>query len=1162
MSGGTGTDIQDWLAEIGLEKYADVFARHEITVGVLAHLTEPDIDRLALPTGPRRQLIDAIRALGDANRGKPTVLAPDPSLAPPVRTQGAERSHITVMFCDLVGSTELSERLDPEELRVLVTCFREESGKVVVRYGGQVAQYVGDGLMAYFGWPTASENNAESSVRAALEIVGAVKVVRADPPLRVRIGVATGTVVVGPLSLGNDSEARLAIGETPNLAKRLQELAAPDTVVIAPHTRKLVGNTFDLTDIGTHLVKGIDGPVSAWRVLCVGDAPSRFEARRSRQLTPLIGRAEEIGLLLDRRQIASEGKGRAVLLSGEAGIGKSRVLSEFRERIEAQDVQTLRFQCSPYHVNHALWPSIDSFERTLKYERNELAKTKLEKLEGLFVGEFGRPLSDVRFIASLLSIPCDERHGSLAITPQKRKDETIRTLVEFAEAAARKRSTVVLFEDMQWADATTLEVLDLLVERVNRLPLLMVLTHRPDFQNRWAGNDHVEALNLTKLTRSQSGVMVSRLAENKALPGDLVQQILTKTEGVPLFVEELTMSILESGQLNDAGDRYEYVGPSRVISVPETLSDSLMARLDRDKAVKEIAQIGAAIGREFSYDLISAVAIRSTNKTDSRSRADVQDMLKRLTESGLAFRRGAIPAATFTFKHALVQDAAYGSLLKSDRRKLHTKIAQQIEENFSNIKNNEPEVLAHHYTRAGMFEQGAAYWIKAGQSAIGRRALREALAHLGAAYAMGESGEAEERRNGDTKDEGEKRTGLGVVKLLPASEARDRLELDCRVALSTALEALEGWASPKLPKVLEPARPLAISTRHPKHLARTLWGLWVQLMSIGPVAESLVWAEELLNAGREFDDEELDLVGHMAVMVTNFWLGNPRDVEAHADAILDLYNRERHGHIVDTMNHDPRTLAGIYLSQALWILGYPDQAEAIVDERDAHAREIDHPFDYGFALTLGAWVFHYRREPDKQLARIEALQKLAQDAGLPFLSGVLAPYLSTGLGLAQQGRLSEGIEHMQEGIRGWEVAGAKTVTPYIRARLGEALALSGDIDAGLAHVDEMLEQIARPGWQERSFLAEILRLKGWMLSLKGDLAGAERNYLASLAWAREQQAKSWELRTATSLARLWQAQGKGKDARDLLAPIYGWFTEGFDTKDLIEAKALLAELAE
>jgi len=1044
-----------------------------------------------------------------------------------VGAQSAERRQLTVMFCDLVGSTELSERLDPEELRDLMVEYRRVAGEVLARYEGQVAQYRGDGVMAYFGWPSAHEDDAERSVRAALEIVDAVKAVRAEPPLAVHIGVATGTVVVGAVSRADDAEAQLAVGETPNLAARLEALAGPDEVVIAPSTRRLVGDTFDIADLGTHALKGIAEPVRAWRVLRVGAAASRFEANRGEHLTPLVGRAQEIGLLLQRRQRAGLGEGQVVMLAGEPGLGKSRLLSELRTRLEDEGVQALRFQCSPYHVNSAFWPSIDYFERALKFERDEPPDVKLEKLEALLVAEHGLPLADVAFIASILSIPCESRYGPLALTPQKHKDETLRTLVDFAEALARKRPTVLLFEDAHWADATTLEVLDQLVERVKRMPLLMVLTHRPEFKNRWATHEHVELINLRKLTNAQSYAMVSQLAGDKPLPKDLVEQILQTTEGVPLFVEELTKSILESGQLKDAGSHYEYHRASRSPDIPLTLRDSLMARLDRYMPLKEIAQIGAAIGREFSYELIAAVV--------PRSKTELADMLSRLTASGLAFRKGTPPDATYTFKHALVQAAAYDSLLKRRRQQLHNEIARAIEERMPKLQATEPEVLAEHYTRAELFEQGAAYWLRAGQNALGRMAVTEAIAHLQA--------------------------GLDAIGSLPPSAVRDKLELECRVLLSTAWEAYGGWPEPQLAAVLKPALPLARASRQPKLLARTLWGLWVQLMSVGPVAESLVWAQELLRAGEESDDEELLLVGHMSVMVTNLWLGNPSVVERHAHAILERYVRERHGEIVKSMNHDPKTLAGIYLSQVLWILGYPDKAVALVEERDAHARSIGHPFDLCFALTLGAWVFHYRREPEKQYARNDAMQKLARDAGLPFISEVLAPFLGTGISLAQQGRLSEGIEHMRKGIQLWEGSGAKTVSPYIRARLGEALALSGDVVGGLSQVDAMLEQIARVGWEERSHLAEILRLKGWMLTLKGDIEGAERCYLASLDWARRQKAKSWELRTATSLARLWKAQGRGREAHDLLAPIYGWFTEGFNTRDLIEAKALLAELA-
>ncbi len=587
-------DIADWLRALGLECYEAAFRENGVTAEVLCLLTADDLKELGVAAvGHRRLLLAESAKLRDDAASLQAVRPADDH---PASKPAGERRQLTVMFCDLVSSTALSEKLDPEKLGKLLHAYRILCRDVIARYDGFVARYVGDGILTYFGWPTAHEEDAERAVRAALEIVHTVKRASSTEALSVRIGIATGPVVVGETA-GAGDQSKLAVGSTPNLASRLQGLAAADQIVIAASTRRLAGNVFELTDLGEHDLKGIAEPVHAWRVERALVTESRFDANRGGgALTPLVGREEELDLLLRRWAQAKDGEGQVVLLSGEPGIGKSRILSALRERLEAQRVQALRFQCSPYYVNSAFWPVIDNFERTLKFARDETTDSKLDKLEALIVTNYGRPLADARFVTAILSIPCEQRYGALPMMPQRHKDETLRTLVDLIEAAAHKQPSVMLFEDAHWADPTTLEVLGLLIDRVKTVPLLVVLTHRPEFQSRWSEQGHVGALNLSKLTRTQSAAIVSALAGGKALPAALLEQILTRTDGVPLFVEELTKSILESGELKEAGDHYDYGDSARAVTIPATLRDSLMARLDRFMPVKEIARSGQRSG--------------------------------------------------------------------------------------------------------------------------------------------------------------------------------------------------------------------------------------------------------------------------------------------------------------------------------------------------------------------------------------------------------------------------------------------------------------------------------------------------------------------------------------------------------------------------------------
>ncbi len=788
-------------------------------------------------------------------------------------------------------------------------------------------------------------------------------------------------------------------------------------------------------------------------------------------------------------------------------------------------MQALRSQCSPYHVNSAFWPIIDNLERALKFTRDETADSKLDKLEALIVGLYGRPRADVPFIASILSIPCEARYGVRPMTPQKRKDETLRAIVDMAEAAARLRPSVVLFEDVHWADPSTLEVLDLLIDRAETVPLLVVLTHRPEFQPRWSGQGHVGALILSRLTRAQSAAMIGMLADGKALPAALLNQILAKTDGVPLFVEELTRSILESGELTDAGDHYEHSGAAHPVTIPATLRDSLMARLDRLLPVKEIAQIGAAIGREFSYNLIAAVA--------PMPQARLDDALARLTASGLAFRRGTPPDAVYIFKHSLVQDAAYNSLLKSRRQELHGKIALAIEHDFPNIRNTEPERLAHHYTEAGQNEAAIPLWQAAGALALKRRALNEAIAHLD--------------------------RGIELVASLPGSSQRDAGELELRCLLGTAYTALKSWAAPEVLTSLDPALALAKSLGRYDALVTIMSGLHNNVLGQGRVVEALARAEEMVHVGTAAGHGDLLIMGQVNACSCLCFAGRFTEASGRARTVLDLYDPETHYHLADLVNHDPKTAALMHLSISTWILGYPDRALRLSDEKDAHARRRGHIFELGWALTMGPHEYDRRCNHEELRRRAEECEHLGRDNRLPFLCSALAP-LTYGQALIRQGKPAEGMIPLGASLAFWSASGGKVRSPTLRAQLAEAMALTGEVDGALRLIDEQIDQVERPGWEERLYYAEILRLKGWMLALKGEPEAAERNFRASLDCARRQQAKSWELRTSISLARLWLSQGRQADAHDLLAPVYGWFTEGFDSNDLQEAKQLLAGL--
>ncbi|MFO1037242.1 MAG: AAA family ATPase [Geminicoccaceae bacterium] len=1087
-----------------------------------------------LRTVPRRGYLfaAAVDRVGPVERALTRPAVPSPSEGPPAlelaeaheqspRFAG-ERRQLTVLFCDLMGSTALAERLEPEDYSAVIRAYQDCCANAVVGFRGHVSQYMGDGVLAFFGYPHGLENAAELAVRAGLAIARSVKELKVYPDLTLlaRVGIATGPVV-SERSGGANGE--ISTGGPLNLAARLQAAAEPGTVVLAKSMRSLLGEQFALEDLGPLVLKDLAAPVQAWRVAGEGTAEGRFEALRGSTVTPLVGRDEEVRLLLERWNRARDGEGQLVLLSGEPGIGKSRLLSELRGRLELQGARSLRFHCSPTTVNSAFYPIIDNLERALRFDRADTTDTRLDKLEAYMVDRHGRPREDVRFIAAMLSIPCETRYGAVAITPQKMKDETLRALVDLVESVARARPSLLLFEDAHWADPTTLEAMDLLLARLRNVPLLVVITYRPEFASSWSQHGHATVLGLTKLTRSQSEAMMAAIAGGKVLPSVVSERILAKTDGVPLFVEELTRSILESDALRDAGDSLELVGPAETLSIPPTLRDSLMARLDRSTLLREVAQIGAVIGREFSYDLALAVA--------PHSRTELDQALAELVESSLAYRRGTLSDAVYTFKHALVQDAAYDSLLKRHRQELHGRIATAIKERWPNIESTEPELLAHHYTQADRPLEAIPLWHRAGASGIERMALTEAIAHLN--------------------------KGLELITALPPSAERDGMELDLRCSLGAAWIAFRGYAVPEVWSSLYPALALAQSLHRPDALLPILWGLFTNVIATGHVAESQRWVTQILDGAEEYQDSSWLIVGHLGAVVLYFFLGQLEHALEHSDKVLILYSEEQHGILTTFLINDAKTFCLLWTAYATLLLGYPDRASKIYYAAEAHARRRGHAFDIGYVLGMGSRVFDHRGESDKALQLLEECDRIAGENSLPFLRQVVVWHFS-GVALIRKARLVDGITSLEAGLAVW--GDGNVHVPYLNSVLAEGIAQRGDLAGALRLIDEVIAQIEQPGGEEREHLAETLRLKGWMLSLQGDLEGAESCYITSLDWARRQQAKSWELRTSTSYARLMREQGRAKEAYDLLAPVYGWFTEGFGTRDLRDAKALLAEL--
>jgi len=1119
-------DVGDWLRGLWLGQYEAVFRQSDIDGEVLPELTDQHLKDLGVSLGRRLKILRAIRALvGTAPSLEQPTVKPEPKAH-----DTAERRQLTVMFCDLVGSTAMSARLDPEDMRGIIAAYHKCCASLIEQNGGFVAKYMGDGVLAYFGYPQAHEHDAERAVRAGLAIVEVAPNLEtaAGAPLHVRVGIATGIVVVGDLLGSGESQERGVVGDTPNLAARLQGIAEPDSVVVGEGTYKLTGGLFEYEDLDAVEVKGFADPVQASRVLRASGVASRFEAFHSTvPLTPLVGRDEEVELLLRRWQRAKSGEGQVTLLSGEPGIGKSRLTRAIQDRFSDEPHVRLLYFCSPHHQASALFPFISQLERAAGFERDEAVEHKLDKLEALLARLTNAVAHDAAVLAEPLSVPSGGRYPPLDLQPQKRKETTLATLLAQLEGLAARQPVLMIFEDAHWIDPTSLELLELTVERAPSLAVLLVITFRAEFRTPWVGRPHVTMHPLNRLGRREALAMVEKVARGKALPKQVVDQIVARADGVPLFVEELTKAVLESELLRSEGDRYVLRTPQ--LAIPTSLHASLMARLDSLSPVREIAEVGAAIGREFSYGLIRAVA--------PRPEPELEEALDQLVASELVFRRGTPPDAIYTFKHALVQDTAYSTLLRGARQQLHGRIAAVLEERFPETADTQPELLAHHLTEAGLAGQAIPYWRRAGERARERGANVEAVAHLS--------------------------KGLTLVAALPGGRQRAEVEFALQTAIGGPLIAVKGYSSAEVEQTYLRARELCEQLGRSSELFPVLRGLWNCYLARGEHQRARSLAEQLAALAEE--EQEGDALRRAlacrALGASLFFLGRLHDAcsqfkqgAAFDDAAAVGGDRSPE---LSLYADSPGVACRLYLACTEWLLGMPDAALGNLETGLALSDRSADPHIVTRALAYAALVHHWRGDFDTARLRAEAAIALAREHGIP--QWLHMATICRGVALARLGEPEAGIGELRAGSAGWHAIGSRGLGSLWLGFTAEACTATGQIDAALDALDRAADEAA--AMSELFYQAELHRLRGTLPMTKGDSAGAEDWLRQAIEVAVSQGAKSLELRAATSLARLWRDQGRRVEAHDLLAPVYGWFTEGFDTLDLKEAKALMEELA-
>jgi class 3 adenylate cyclase/tetratricopeptide (TPR) repeat protein len=1015
---------------------------------------------------------------------------------------GGERRHLTVLFCDVVDSTRIAAQLDPEEWREIVGQYHRAAAQAIERFGGNIAQYLGDGVMAFFGYPEAHDNDGERAARGGLAILDAVSKLNEHPThpnLSVRIGIDSGAVVVGT-GAGKDTDV---FGGTPNIAARVQAAAAPGTVLITADTHRLVSGLFVVEDRGAQTLKGVERPVQLYRVVQPSGVRGRLEAAAGRGLTAFVGREEELSLLTNRWERALDGEGQVALIIGEAGIGKSRLVQRFHEQIADTPHTWVEAAAGPFFQNTPFYPVTEILSKLLSWHGNESAEEQLSQLETRVALAGLKPIEALPLIAPLLNLPTPARYPPSSLSLEQQRRRLLATLVQWVLGAALVQSTVIATEDLHWVDPSTLELIQLLVEQGATSRLLLLYTARPEFRAQWPQRAHHTQITLNRLSSRNVRTIVEEVAAHKALSEETIAAVVERTSGVPLFVEELTLAVLESSNAKLTGRE-----------IPVTLHDSLMARLDRLGPAKEIAEVGAVIGSVFSYPLIEAVAECSSE--------DLQAALDKLVDAELLYQQGLPPDANYIFKHALVQDAAYGVLLKSRRREMHRKVAKVLDQRFKEAAEARPELLAHHYTEAGDWEQGTAAWQRAGEQALSRGALKEAHNHL--------------------------RSAIAVLLTSPATAERAQRELLLQMRLGQVLQAIKGYNAPETDAAFTRARTLGGELGNPTQLVQILRGHFGTTLMRGEVAVARTLADQLHEAAQRDGKPATLIVGHFDQGVWRYYRGCLSEALEHLQRAVSLWDEA----LNRAIPNDPGVEAHAYMAAVYVHLGMADKARAEARKGVALAERIKKPFDIAFTRHWSGSVYVMLGDAANARESAELGVAHCKEARVPHFARTCSIFL--GWAIAKQGNTGEGIALIQENLADLRAAGAMLEIGSYLALLAEAQMWSGDS----IHALQTLGEASTVAEQE-IFQPHLLWIRGEVLLRLDSEEKAEQAFRDAIAFSRGIGDKMGELRATTSLARVLKSRGEAAQAQELLAPAFAAFVEGFDTPYIAAAKELLEQ---